>query len=203
MGKKYTFSFTAGNLFMGTAPSIATLYLSTRDWDQVRSQMLEQNLLQARAHASLLRLTNELLARLKVLTPCELELLSSGSIKEQRQVLWLAAAKQYLFVREFATEVLRDKYLRYSRQLNHQDFDIFFNNKAEWEEHLNSLTILTKEKIRQVLFQMMVDAELVSPDWEILPTLLSPEVANCLKEDDPSFFQVFNLFDRDIDRYIV
>ena len=36
-----------------------------------------------------------------------------GSSQEQKAVLWLAVCRHYRFIHEFATEVLREKFLTY------------------------------------------------------------------------------------------
>ena len=49
------------------------------------------------------------------------------------------ACKQYSLVREFAIEVVREKFLRLDLALSYLDFDIFFNAKAEWDDELAAL----------------------------------------------------------------
>ena len=44
-----------------------------------------------------------------------------GTIQEQKQILWFAICKRYAFIREFAIEVLHEKYLRLDYELTEFD----------------------------------------------------------------------------------
>ena len=43
---RYRISFTSGSLYHRESVKLAELYLSLRDWDEVRTQALHDNLLQ-------------------------------------------------------------------------------------------------------------------------------------------------------------
>lgn len=201
MEKKYTFSFTSGNLFITLGPMVATLRLKLQNWDEVKNAIIADNLVQARTQSSLKRTTSELIPRIQTLTDPQLELLAEGTSKDQKQILWLAACKQYLFVQEFAQQIIRGKFLRYGQRIEYRDYDIFFNNIAEWDDHLDNLSELTKQKIRQVIFQMITDAELISTDGVLLPTLLSSSVAAVITADNPANLTIYNLTDQEISRH--
>jgi hypothetical protein len=193
----YKTSFTTGGLFYHAAPKVARLYLNVRDWDAVRKQMLDSNLLQARTRSSSIRSTRELCFRLEALTDEQLELLAAGDRQEQTQLLWLAACKQYRLVYEFAVEVIREKFLRLDMELAYLDFDIFFNTKAEWDDELAALKNSTREKLRQVLFRMLREADILDPSGRIWPMMLAPRVAQSIASDDPEYAAVFPIFEAD------
>jgi hypothetical protein len=194
----YKISFTTGGLLYREAINTAELYLKTGDWDSVRAQILDGNLLRTRTRSSLIRTSRELIQRLQVLTREQLEILVDGSRQEQNLILWLAVCKQYQFVREFAVEVMREKYLRLDPEIAYRDFDIFFNHKAEWNDDLEKTKESTHKKLRQVLFRMLTEADLISQANHILPILLPPRVAHVIVSDDPSYFTIFPISDSDI-----
>lgn len=196
----YKLSVVAGGLFYREAIKLLELYLEIHDWPQVREKALSENILRARTQSSVVRTTREILQRLQVLTEEQLHLLAEGSRQEQNQILWLAVCKQYPFVREFAVEVVREKYLHFDLQISYLDFDRFFNAKAEWNESLEQITELTRKKLRQVLFRIMTEAEIISQAGMILPMLISPRVAKTIVNDDTTYFTVFPLADADIPR---
>ena len=135
--KKYNMSFTTGGLFLRESVEVAELYLQDHDWDSVKERALEENILQFRKISSSKRSLQEILKRLWNLEEEELEFLIETNTKEQKQLLWLAICKTYRFIRDFAIEVIRDKFLRLDMEVNHADFDVFFYNKAEQDPHLD------------------------------------------------------------------
>lgn len=194
----YKISFTSGGLFSRDAIKVAELYLLLQDWNEVRRQVIEQNLLQARAKSSLVRTVNELVPRIQILTAPQLEILVDGSRQEQRQILWLAACKQYRFVHDFAVEVLREKYVRLDWQISYTDFDVFYFDKAEWHEELAKVTESTRKKLRQVLFRMMLEAEIISSANLILPAILSIQMIRAISKDNNDYFFVFPISETDL-----
>lgn len=194
----YRISFTTGGLFYREAVKAAGLYQDLQDWALVKEKILSTNLLQSRTQSSLKRVTNELVLRLQGLTDQQLTIVVNGSRQEQNQILWLAVCKQYPFVREFAGEVVREKYLHLDFNLSYLDFDAFYNAKAEWNESLEQIKTTTRKKLRQVLFLMLTEAELISPANFIQPVIFSTQVGNAISQDDPAFFSVFPVSDLDI-----
>ena len=69
----------------------------------------------------------------------QLELLVEGNPQEQKKLLWLAICKRYAFIREFASEVVREKFLQLDYLLTEFDYDAFFNRKADWHPELDGL----------------------------------------------------------------
>lgn len=189
--KKYKVSFTTGGLFYHEAIKAAELYSQERDWEKVRVKILNQNLLKTRTESSRIRTTRELLQRLKTLTMEQLSLLIVGTRQEQNQILWLGVCKQYPFVYDFTLEVLCEKFLRLDFKLTYADFDQFYNQKAEWDEGLDRLTISTRKKLRQVLFRILQDAEIITPAHEIRSAILSPEIVNVIRTDNSAFLHIF------------
>ncbi len=168
----------------------------------MRSEFLENNSLQARTNSSSVRLLREAVQRVQCLTPSQLELLVNGTHQEQNQILWLAACKQYRLVAEFAQEVIREKLLHMDLDLSYRDYDIFFNAKSEWHTELDELTVTTKKKLRQVLFRMLREAEIISRSDQILPLILSARVAQSIRMDDPAYLAFFPVSDVDSRRQV-
>jgi len=196
--KSYPISFTVGGLFYREATKAAELRQGLPNWDAVRELLVSNNLLQARTPSSLRRVVRELVQRLQGLTEAEIQLLVHGLRPEQNQVLWLAVCKQYPFIRQFAVEVVREKYLRLDLEVTYRDFDTFYNGKAEWNETLQNAKASTRKKLRQVLFRMLLEAELISGTNLILPMVLTPKVAKAIAMDDPAYFPCFPMTDADI-----
>jgi len=187
----YKLSFTSASLFIADSIKIASIYLESNDWDAVKSQIEDHNILQYETMSSGVRISRELRQRLQMLTKEQLELLVDGSHTEQRQLLWLAVCKCYAFIQEFAVEVLREKFLTMDLNLSTFDYDAFFNRKADWHEELDQLTDSTRDKLKQVLFRMLREAELISDKGAILPAILSKRLVEVLQTDAPMGFHIY------------
>lgn len=192
MGKpKYKLSFTAASLSISESVNIAEVYLKCRDWDQTKQIVREGNLLQSRTNSRTIRVSRELTQRLKLLTDEQLELLVDGSLVEQKYLLWFAVCKVYGFIREFAVEVLHEKFLGRSMKIAELDYDAFFNRKADWNVELGQIKTTTRKKIRQVIFLIMREADLLTDDNTILRAMLSKRLIEVLKSDMPLSFEIF------------
>jgi hypothetical protein len=165
--------------------------LKNRDWKQTEIFTKEENLLQSRTKSRTLRVTREIIQRLELLTDAQLELLVEGKLEEQKYILWFATCKTYHLIGEFATEVLREKFLSRSMQITELDYDAFFNRKADWNEELDQITDSTRKKLREVVFRMMREAGLISKEKMIIPVVLSKRLVEVLKPDAPMSFQIF------------
>lgn len=134
----------------------------------------------------------EIANRLSALTDAQRDyLISDAERGDQLALMWVATCKAYRFVREYATEVVRERYLSFKRDLPLESFDVLFAAKAEWDENLAAISPITRAKLRQILFRMMREAQIISEDNVILSTYLSPQLTSLLESDCPGDLDVF------------
>ena len=174
---KYRLSFTTGGLYYRESIKLAELYLARHDWSEVRQKVLAENLLQLNTHSSQVRTYREVSSRLQQLSDIKLELFMDCSEQDKRYLLWLGACRYYQFIEQFAVEVLREKFLSMDMSLTHHDYDVFFNRKSEWHDELDALSQSTRNKLRQILFRILVEAGLLSKNNSIIPAIITPRVA--------------------------
>ena len=198
----YVLSFTAGALLHQESLTVAELYGDLGDWEAVRSRVLEENLLQVRTLSAAKRVFREISSRLQQLTLAELELLRTGTRQEQGHMLWLAICKRYRFVYNFAVEVVREKVIRFDFDLSYDAYDVFFNNKAEWHPEVEGVAESTRKKLRQVLFRMMREANLLTQDNQILPAMLSPRAIEIIAADSPAYLLAFPISPPEIQEWL-
>ena len=215
----YRLSFTAGGLFLDSAPAVAAVYLRhvaaahnqgepgnphasrpegvppgadpTPIWAGVRAEIQRDNLLQTRTVSSSQRLSQELVRRLATLSEPELHLLVDATATERGHLLWVAACRQYEFVADFAQEVVRERFLLMRPTLTAIDVDDFIARKAVWHPELDQLKPTTLRKVQTTLFQMMRQAGLMADDGDLTNVMLSPRVAHVLAERAPSDLRFF------------
>lgn len=189
--RRYALSFTTGVLLAREGALLALVYVERRDWEQVRNEAVESNLLQARTHRTGVRLVRETVKRLSALTDDEVELLVEAATSERAHLMWAAACRRYELIGEFAEEVLRERYLTLASTLGYEDFDSFVRTKALWHEELAAIKESTLQKLRSNVFKMLQEAELLSAAGYIIPAVLSGRVAAKLSALTPSDLRFF------------
>lgn len=194
----YNMSFVGGSLFLRESVEIGKLFLAHRDWKVVRCQALNQNVVQSRTKSSATRICQEICLRLEELSESELKILAEGSMQEQHQILWVAICRHHRFIHDFAVEVIREKYLQLNLDLHPEDYDAFFNAKAEWHDELERLTESTRKKLRQVTFRMLREAGLLTKRNAISPVILTSRVAQAVGGRSPDDLRAFLLSDKEI-----
>ena len=198
MNTAYLMSFTTGGLFHRESVQLATLYRDLDDWQAVHDRVIAENILQTRTVSTLKRVYREIVSRLKSLTSTELAFLLEGSHQEQAYLLWLAVCRRYSFIADFAVEVLRERYITLKNDVTYDDFDAFFNQKSEWHPELDNISRATRSKLRQVLFRILREADLLSANNTINAALLSPRLLEVILQAGRREVVYFPVFESDL-----
>ncbi|MFZ4715533.1 MAG: DUF1819 family protein [Bacteriovoracaceae bacterium] len=195
---KYNMSFTAGGLFLLESVPVAETYLQVRDWDKTKEILQSENTIQSKTNASLIRFNREIVSRLLLLTDGQIKLLVEGSMGERKLILWMAICRKHKFINDFAVEVIREKFLQLNYKITYKDFDIFFNQKAEWHDELDKLTDTSRSKLRQVLFRMMREADILLENDEINRVHLTSNFITTMKRTNRAEFSIFPISELEI-----
>jgi hypothetical protein len=188
---RYLLSYTGASLSVSESVAIAEVYLRLKDWDATEKRVKDENLIQGRTKSSIQRVYQEIAPRLQELNQEQLALLVDGNLEEQKQLLWYAICKRYDYIREFAIEVVHEKFLRFDHELTAFDYDAFFNRKADWHPELDRLADSTKRKLKSRLFRMLYEAGLTTEDGILIPALLSSRLVEVLAVDAPMSYKIF------------
>ena len=190
--QEYKMSFTTGGLFLTESIAVARLHQVGERWDKTIARALEVGTTALPKTASNQRTLREISNRLLTLSDDErIYMLEDASRTDQQALLWLATCRAYRFIREFALEVIRERYLSYQFDLPHQTFDILFDAKAEWDEGLASLSNSTRLKLRQIMFRMLREAGVVSETDRIQSTIISLRLKNLIQEENYNELAIF------------
>lgn len=188
----YKMSFGTGGLLLNESVEVARLHVSDEPWEDTIRRAIEAGTTALPKTASNRRTLREISNRLLTLTDTERDFLIDHADRSDRQaLLWLATCRAYRFIREFAVEVIRERYLSYQYDLPLESFDILLDAKAEWNDHLASLTSSTRLKLRQVLFRIMREAGVISQAGQIQAALLSSQLKTMIEEQAPGDLAVF------------
>lgn len=186
-----TMSFTTGGLFRHESVKLASLFIELSDWETVRRKALADNLLQTRSISTSKRIFREACPRLKTLSLKEMSLLVDGSNQEQGCILWLAVCRRYEFISNFAREVMRERYLSLRTDIRYEDFDYFFHKESILHPELGKIRQTTQNKLRQVLFRILREADLLTAGGKINPPLLSTRFVRTVSGKDYSDLFLF------------
>lgn len=188
----YKMSFGTGGLLLNESVEVARLHETDEPWEDTIRRAIEAGTTALPKAASNRRTLREIANRLLTLTDAERGFLIDQADRADRQaLLWLATCRAYRFIREFAVEVIRERYLSYQYDLPLESFDILLDAKAEWDDHLASLTSSTRLKLRQVLFRIMREAGVISQAGQIQAVLLSSQLKSMIEEQAPGDLAVF------------
>lgn len=197
----YNFSFMAVALRPDLARIVAELYLDHRNWDAVKHHVLTTNALQCRTNSSTMRMERELRLRLATLTDKQLEVLATSAAEERAAISWLAAIKHIRFAYDFAAELLRDKLAAREPILRYSDYETFLETKALFHPELTRLRPSSKNKLRQILLQMLTEAGFLDANGDgmtIQRPVLSNAVLDTIRADNPRWLAGFLVPDEEI-----
>lgn len=196
--KIYNFSFTAGGTLYREAMIVIDDFMASRSWDITRYNVVENNLLCTRTKSSSQRLFRELFLRLSNLHEQTIDVLFNLSEEAlQKQIIWISICKTYPFISDFLGDVVLNKIDALDYALGQDDYNRFFNKKAQWHGELDALSQSTQIKIRQVLFKMLREMGFLSKTGVIIPLFTIDDcIINIIKTEIPDSPYIFPLSQR-------
>lgn len=204
-GERYRLSFTVGGLLATQGHTLAELYLKHMGCSHaesspqaevgssivaIRPQAIAENVLAIRTDSANRRIVAETTRRLSALTVEEIAFLGGpdSSMADREALMWIAMCRYYAIVGDFASEVLRKRYLIGNMHLDSEDYARFIANKATWHPELEAVSEGTAKKLRSNLFKAMVEAHLLDKKRDtVLPFLPSPSLTDILRKRADSF----------------
>ena len=127
-----------------------------------------------------------------------LDFLVEGSHQEQAYLLWIAVCRRYRFISDFAVELLRERYISLKTDLTHEDFDAFFNRNSEWHSELDEISPATRSKLRQILFRILRETDLLTANNIINAAMISQRLLDVISQDSPRNVLCFPVFESDL-----
>ena len=189
---KYRMSFSVGGLMLNESLVIAEAYQPGETWASARNRLLAQGTSSLPKLASQTRALREVYDRIGHLSNAERHYLSAEADRpEQQAMMWLAVCRTYRFVREFAVEVIAERYQSWRLDLGQGVFDRFLSEKAEIDPGLADLSPSTVSKLRQVLFRILREAGVTSVEGRIQPIWLSGRMTRMIEESAPADLRIF------------
>lgn len=196
----YTFSFTAGSLILEETRKIAESYLNCNNWEQVKTDVLKNNILQKQSISSSKRQTIEIIKRLKNIPEESIYLIAHEDSLVGKNITYYAVLKTYRFIYDFVREVICEKYFNLDKEILNLDYTKFYNRKKNISKKLAKLSDNTKQKIKQVIFKILAESNLIDSTRTKIITkpFLSNKARKIIYNDKREYLKCFLLTDNEI-----
>ncbi|MGO7398521.1 DUF1819 family protein [Rhizobium ruizarguesonis] len=190
--RKYRMSFSIGGLMVNESIALARQCRPQETWPNARGRLVSEGISSFPKLASKTRVLREVFDRISQLTQAERAfLLEDADRFEQQALIWLSVCRTYDFVREFAIEVIDERFLSWRLDLGHEAFDRFLAEKADVDTSLSQLSPTTCAKLRQVLFRILRESGVLSAEGRIQQIWLSTRIKTLIQEHCPEDIRVF------------
>ncbi len=190
----YNLTFVAGAAMVNETVAVAEAYLqSGRDWEATKERVIRENLMEKEKTSTIKRVFILVKQRLEQLTEAELELLVSGNPSTRRLIIIAAICKAHAFIFDFIVEQMRERFYSQHERISHSDFNEFYNEKRFEHPELEAITDKTLAKIRQCLFRILEQTELIDSikSGMMQRPFLPAKVEEAIAKDDPRLLAAY------------
>ena len=116
----------------------------------------------------------------------------TATVEGRKVWLWIAVCRAYRLIREFAVEVVRERYLSGNREpLGYGDFDAFYERKAWANDELSRASELTRRKLRQKAFQLLAEAGLITDEKNVQGALIDEKTLAAIHAAEYAYFPMY------------
>lgn len=131
--------------------------------------------------------------RISTLNEEELNILIDGNMAARRQIVLLAVCKAHPFIFDFIRDNVREAFYSMRERVTYADFNEFFNDKRFVHPELEAASEATIAKIRQVVFRIMEQTELVesAKSGIIRRPYLSEMTEHAVAKDNPAWLSIY------------
>lgn len=190
----YNIGFTAGAAMLNEMKAVAGALMECGgDWEKTKDKTFKENLMEKDKKSSNVRYFALMKQRLEVLNDEQLSMLVDGTASIRRLIVLLAICKAHSFIYDFISENVRECFFNQYEKVTQANFNEFFNEKKYIHPELESVTDQTAAKMRQVVFRILEQLELIeSADTGLLQRPYLPEkVERVIVKDNPKWLAAF------------
>lgn len=128
---------------------------------EIRKLVLEDNIFQYKSKKSQSRLLSSVMRRVRILDDNLIDMVINEPIEVGKIVNLYSIMKTSRLFFEFMNEVVREKFEFNYEVLEKKDINIFFTSKSEQSETVADWSEETIGKIKQVIFKILYEVEIV------------------------------------------
>lgn len=148
---------------------LAKAYLACDDWDEVRRQVLDDNLLTLNRRSTARRIGRELMKRLQTLSRDELVFFANSLDDDAHAMLWVAICRPCPFLRDLSEQLVAGRYADMQWDLPDQAVRAFIEDQKLEHPGLARTSPSTQNKLRTHSLAMLRDCRLRACDGHITP----------------------------------
>lgn len=161
MENKYNAGLMSQSFWFIEFKKIVLLYHEGNDYNEIKRQCIEENLLGAINPNREQRMCGYLLSRLKSMDERLVEIFINSDVSNQKLINFIAIMNTNKLFFEFVYEVYRKKLIIGESSIDLKDVNIFFSQKESQNEDLASWKESTKKKLRSLFLNLLIEADLV------------------------------------------
>lgn len=155
-------SFVAGAAMMNETYAVAKAYMECDgDWNLTKEKTFRDNLMKKNKQSSNQRYFLLIKQRIEALNEDEIQVLVNGTVAVRKIIVLLAICKAHSLIYDFIAENVRDCFYNLHEKVTHANFNEFYNEKKYEYPELEEVTEKTINKVRQVIFRILEQTELV------------------------------------------
>ncbi len=195
MTDKYNAGIMAQSFWFVEFKKIVLLYNDGADYDEIKRQCIEENLLGAVNPSREQRMCGYLLNRLRSMDEDLIRIFVASDIATQKLINLITSMNTNRLFFEFVYEVYRNKLILGENTLDIKDCNIFFSQKESQNEDIASWNDTTKKKLRSVFLVMLTDADMLRWSDEkkkkrlVNKVFISPSLENYLKNNNINIYK--------------
>ena len=145
----------------------------------LKSESIEHNIFQVETETRMKELASIIGTRLKELDSYLIQKIESSNIETSKIIVMYAILKNDRLFFEFMNEVYKEKIVLKDLFIRDKDFGVFFQNKRELRDKVNSWSEYTFKKLKQVYIRILFESGLIANqkgDREIVIPIIDGEV---------------------------
>ena len=187
--KQYSADITAGALLLRESRKVASLLLTGLDEQEVKKQVIEENLFQVRSQSSSIRRLRLILNRLQSLNQGILPMISGDDNLLATQALFACAIKQSRLLGDFMLKVVGQKIRIIDDRITDRDWEKYLESCEDAEPRVKEFTDSTRSKLRQVILRILIEAKFLESQKtrSITPLRIEPELKSFLINHDERY----------------
>lgn len=181
--EKYLSAVTNQPFMLQEMTQTARLLQDGLSWEQIQSQIFEDNILQIRSLATRNNVFRGLHARLMDAPQELLALLANGTRDTARLTNFYLCLRRFRLLRELMTELIWDRASRQVHELTSFEAEQFFNRKREQQPELSRWSDETYRRVRSNTLNLAVEAGLLQGrgPWRLQRQILPPVLRETLE----------------------
>ena len=186
---RYLLSFTACPMRRPESVILARTYFSCGSWDEVKRQCVEEDILMLRFESSRIRISRELIKRLKTLSGMELAALAHcDEAAAQTAFCWISICRTYGYIRDFLEQVVATRWEQGKGNLPMGAYEAFFDEAALVHPELHKLSEGTRPRLRNQLFQMLREVGFLDHEFNLCAYVLPIDARAFVGAGEEPFF---------------